>query len=432
MKRTTILLSTFLLIAPLALLAQAPAAKAPAWKSRAEYDAYQAMLKGSTPQQKVQLAQEFLQKYPTSDFKAGAYDVESQAYQQMNEVPQAVTAADTALKDNPNDLFALDFVDYVFPYLYKPNAPDASAQLSQIQDEAKRGLELLQKQQKPAGVSEEQFDAVVKQYRFHFNRALGFVALQQKDAASAINYLKAAEGDNPNDSYTSYFLGQAYLASSPQDFNDALWSLARSVSLAKKSNDPILSAAQKAYSQWYEYRHGSNAGEADIITQAASSDTPPTGFNVAAPQKHKSTGNATVDAFYGWQDALSVGGDAAQSAWNQIKGQSYGVLAYVESVQPGSSADSYVVRADIIPDDRGKAGMYNLLIDTNQSDAQYLKLGTPFTFKGTISAYTVTPQFVLTVSDSTIDQQVLTAAAAEAKNAKTAKPAKPAPRRRRR
>lgn len=419
-----------MLMLPLGLLGQAPAAKAPAWKSRAEYDAYNAMLKGSTPQQKLQLAQEFLQKYPTSDFKAGAYDVESQAYQQLNEITQAVTAANNALKDNENDIFALDFVDYVFPYLYNPKSAGASEELSQIQSEAKRGLELLQKQQKPAGVSEEQFDTVVKQYRFHFNRALGFVSLQQKDAAGAINYLKAAEGDNPNDSYTSYFLGQAYLGSNPADYNDALWALARSVSLAKKANDPILSAAQKAYSQWYEYRHGSNAGEEDLITQAASSDTPPSGFKVAPPPKHAATGNATVDAFYGWQDALSVGGDAAQSAWSQIKGQSYGVLAYVESVQPGSSPDTHVVRADIIPDDRGKAGMYNLLIETNQADAQYLKLGTPFTFKGTISAYTITPAFVLTISDAQIDQQVLAAAAAEAKNAKTA--TKPAPRRRRR
>lgn len=429
MKRTTILLSTFLLIAPLAMLAQAPAAKGPQWKSRAEYDAYQAMLKGSTPQQKVQLAQEFLEKYPTSDFKAGAYDIESQAYQQLNEVTQAVTAANNALKNNSNDIFALDFVDYVFPYLYNPKSGNAADELSQIDTEAKRGLELLQKQQKPAGVSEEQFDAVVKQYRFHFNRALGFVALQQKDDSSAINYLKAAEGDNPNDSYTSYFLGEAYLGSNPPDYNSALWALARSVSLAKKANDPILSAAQKAYSQWYEYRHGSNAGEQDIITQAASSGTPPTGFNVAPPPKHQATGNPTVDAFYGWQDALSVGGDSAQSAWSQIKGQSYGVLAYVESVQPGTDPDSFVVRADIIPDNRGKAGMYNLLIDTNQAEAKFLKLGTPFTFKGTISAYTVTPQFVLTISDAQIDQQVLDAAAAEAKQAKTAKPA---PRRRRR
>ncbi|MGH9352697.1 MAG: hypothetical protein ACRD2G_11140 [Terriglobia bacterium] len=427
MKRTIILLSAFLLIVPFCIFGQTPAAKGPQWKSRAEYDAYQAMLKGSTPQQKVQLAEAFLQKYPTSDFKAGAYDIEAQSYQQLNQISQAVTAANNALKTNPNDIFSLDFVDYVFPYLYNPKSADATTQITQIETEAKHGLELLQQQQKPAGVSEEQFDAVVKQYRFHFNRALGFVALQQKDDASAINYLKAAEGDNANDSYTSYFLGQAYLGSSPPDYNNALWALARSVALAKKANDPILSAAQKAYSQWYEYRHGSNAGEQDIVTQASSSETPPSGFNVAPPPKHAATGNATVDAFYGWQDALSVGGDSAQSAWSQIKGQSYGVLAYVESVQPGASPDSYVVRADIIPSDRGKEGMYNLLIETNQPNAKYLKLGTPFTFKGTISAYTAAPSFVLTIADAQIDEQVLNAAAAEAKSGK---PAKPAPRRR--
>ncbi|MGH9402836.1 MAG: tetratricopeptide repeat protein [Terriglobia bacterium] len=426
MKRTIILLSAFLLLTPFCILGQTPAAKGPQWKSRAEYDAFQAIQKGSTPQEKIQSADAFLEKYPTSDFKFLADNLKAQEYQQLGQTSPAIAAAKDSLKSNPDNLFALNYLSYVFPYTYKPNT-GGSSDLGEITDEAKKGLQLLQQQQKPAAASEEQFDAAVKQSRFNFNRALGFAALQQKDYPGAINYLKAAEGDNANDSYTSYFLGQSYLGSNPPDYNNALWALARSVALAKKANDPILSAAQKAYSQWYEYRHGSNAGEQDIVTQASSSETPPSGFNVTPPPKHQPSGNATVDAFYGWQDALSVGGDSAQSAWNQIKGQSYGVLAYVESVQPGTNPDSYVVRADIIPDNRGKAGMYNLLIETNQADAKYLKLGTPFTFKGTISAYTAAPSFVLTIADAQIDQQVLTAAAAEAKSGK---PAKPAPRRR--
>ena len=429
MKRIITLLSICFFLAPLGALCQAPTG--PQWKSRAEYDAFQEIVKAATPQAKVQAADAFLQKFPTTDpyFKAQADDAKAQAYQQLRQTSEAIAASKDALKADPKNLFALYYLSLVFPYTYKPNAPDSASELTDIQSEAKQGLQVLQEQHAPAGVSAEQFESQVKQARFNFNRALGFAALQQKDYAGAINYLKAAIGDNSNDSYTFYFLGQAYLGSNPADYNNGIWNLARSVSLAKKNSDPILSAAQQAYSQWYEYRHGSNTGEADLITQASSTVEPPTGFNVPPPAKHKPTNNPVVDAFYSWQDSLSLGGDTAQNVWNQIKGQPYGVLAYVESAEPGTDPGTYNVRATIIPDDKGKAGMYNLILQTNQSDAKYLKLGSPFTFKGTISAYTATPSFVLTVSNVEIDPKVLQEAAETAKAAQKAPPPRRRPRR---
>src|SRR5579863_8873473 len=195
MKRTITLLSVVLLLMPFCLFGQAT--KGPQWKSRAEYDAFQAMLKGSTPQEKIQLADAFLQKYPTSDFKFQADNVKAQEYQQLGQTNQAITAAKDSLKSNPDNLFALNYLSYVFPYTFKPNGEDSAAELTEISNEAKQGLQLLQQQQKLAGASEEQFDAAIKQSRFNFNRALGFVALQQKDYPNAINYLKAATGDKP-------------------------------------------------------------------------------------------------------------------------------------------------------------------------------------------------------------------------------------------
>ncbi|MGH9397548.1 MAG: tetratricopeptide repeat protein [Terriglobia bacterium] len=427
-KRTITLLSICLLIGLMPLAAFGQAAKKPQWKSRAEYDAYQAMLKGTTPQQKIQLADAFLQKYPTSDFSFAADLLKVQEYQQLSETPQAVAAARASLKANPNNLPALNYLSLVFPYTFKPGSPDSATELTQATSEAKQGLQMLQETQKPAGASQEQFDAEVKRDRANFNRALGFAALQQKDYADAITYLKAVVQDSPDDSYAYSFLGQAYLYTKPADYNSALWFLARGEALAKKANTPNLEGLTKLYDQWYEFRHGSNAGENDVVTEAASSPTPPAGFNVAPPPTHAKTGNTNVDAFYGIEDSLNVGGDAAQTTWNGYKGQPLGILVYVESVQPGTDPGSYVVRADVLPADRGKAGLYNLLLQTNQDEAKYLKLGTPITFKGTISAYTVTPSFVLTISNTHLDQAVLDQAAAEAKAGKTAKPA---PRRRR-
>ena len=72
---------------------QAPAQAAPAgpqWKSREEYDAFNAMATEKDPNKKISLAEAFLQKYANSDFKDQAYLVEMQTYQQTEPDGQGV------------------------------------------------------------------------------------------------------------------------------------------------------------------------------------------------------------------------------------------------------------------------------------------------------------------------------------------------------
>lgn len=406
--------------APAGIPAAPQAARAPQWKSREEYDAFAAIQKAASPQQKISAADAFLAKYPTSDFKATADMIKLQAYVQLKEVNQAITAANSALAANPISVIkitALHYLAYVFPYVYKPNDANATSQLAEARSQAQEGLQELQQAQKPAGLSQDAFETQIKQFRSDFNRAIGFAALQQKDYNGAITSLKAAAEDNPDDSYTFSFLGQAYLFVKPPDYNSALWYLARADALAKKDSTPNLAGLEKLYSQWYEFRHGSNAGEDALVTQADGSPTPPAGFNVPPPPTHAPSGDPNVDALYSIQDALSVGGNAAETAWNGYKGQPLGIVGFVESVQKGTDAGTYLVRADVLPAQRGQAGVYQLALVTNQSDAQYLQLGDPIHFKGNISAYAMTPSFVLTIADVQIDPQSLQMAAERAKAA---------------
>ncbi|MGH9356292.1 MAG: tetratricopeptide repeat protein [Terriglobia bacterium] len=399
---------------------QAAPAKQPQWKSRAEYDAFQEIVKTGAAQQKISLADAFLAKYPASDFKAQAELLKVQAYAQMKEVSQATAAAQQALKDSPIDpvkIAALHYLAFVFPYTYNSKAPDAAAAAATAESQAKEGLQLLQQVKKPTGASEAAFEAQVKQYRTDFNRSAGFAALQQKDYANAVTYLKAAIQDNPQDTHSLSLLGQAYLYMKPPDKASALWYLARGAAIAQQQNTPNAAALQKFFSQVYVSAHGSDAGEKTLMAQAAASATPPAGFAVAPPPKHQKTGNTNVDAFYEIQDALAVGGDQAQQAWSGLKGQPLGIIAFVESVAPGTVPGTYVVRADVMPQDRGVAGDYNLELQTNQSDAQYLMLGDPIHFQGTISAYTQTPKFMLTLSGVQIDNASLQMASERAKAA---------------
>lgn len=399
--------------------AQAAAPKQPQWHSRDEYDAFQAMATEKDPQKQISLADAFLQKYANTDFKDLVYVTLMGAYQKTGDSAKAIDSAHKALQANPDRLEALSYLCFAFPFVFKSTDANATTELTDTAAEAKHGLEVLAKVQKPATVSQDQFDTYMKGQRANFNNAAGFVALQQKDYADAVTSLRAAIEDDPTNNLTFSLLGQAYYNSNPPDYNNAIWYLARSVALANAAKSPNASALQDYYNDVYIKRHGSDAGEKDILTQAASSVNPPAGFQVAPPAKHTPTGNQAVDAFYSIDDSVSVGGDQGNAAWAQYKGQPFGYGGQVVSTAPGTDAGTTVVNIAMTDDSKAKDGVYDISLNDTQADAKYLKKGDLVRFQGTISAYTVTPNFALTL-DGTINDDDLAAAAQAAKSKKPA------------
>lgn len=399
------------------------AEKKPAWKSRDEYDAFQKIVTATDPTAKVNDAEAFLQKYPSSDFKDQAYYLEMQSYQQQNNPQKAMDAAREVLKSNPQDnvaVAALNYLSFAFPFVFKASDANKDTELSQAETEAKQGLDLLQKLQKPANVTEDQFSAQVKQLRADFNGALGFVALQRKDYANAITSLKAAQEDSPKNPYIAYRLGLAYLSSTPPDRNNAFWSLARSVSLAKDAKATDEPAIEQYLTQAYEDYHGTNEGLDQLIAQAGSSPTPPAGFQVTQPQAPKPTGNPNVDSFASnIAFPLKLGGDRATNAWKQLKGQPLELVGYVNSLDKGS--DSPSVR--IALDKAKAAGAYDIVLkDPSQPLIADLVPGDPVRFKGTIDSYVTAPTFVLTLSNGNINNEDLEAAESRKKAKEAPKP----------
>src|ERR1051326_7930431 len=252
--------------------------KKPAWKSREEYDAFQGMASEKDPNKRVQLVEAFVQKYPSSDFKDQAYQVEMATYQQLGDSNKAIAAGKKAIEANPDNITALSYLSFAFPFVFKPDDPNKEADLKNAEDWAKRGLEEVQKLQKPANVTDEQFNQFVKQQRANFNSTMGFIALQRKDYPAAITSLKTAEEDNPGDFYIAYRLGLAYLYSAPPDFDNAIWNLARADDLAKQAKSPDAANVDKFFAQVYVGRHGSDQGQQDVLNQAAGSVNPPAGF----------------------------------------------------------------------------------------------------------------------------------------------------------
>jgi tetratricopeptide (TPR) repeat protein len=351
------------------------------------------------PNKKISLAEALLQKYSNSDFKDLAYVVEMQTYQQLNQPDKAVEAGHKALEANPENLDALRFLSFVFPFVYKADDPEAPAKLSRAESDAKHGLEVLQKLQKPAGVSDEQFNQALKGLRAVFNGTVGFVALQRKDYAAAITSYKAASEDNPSDWYVFYRMGLAYLYSNPHDYDHGIWYIARALALAQAAPDPNADEFGKYLKQTYIGYHGNDQGLQDIVTQAASSVNPPDGFKVVAMEAPKHTGNAQVDGFNDMTYPLKFGGETAQKAWDILKGQALGLGGVVESVVKGSEAGTYLVRIGILDTTKATPGAYDIEVkDSKQPNVKNLAPGDAVTFKGTADSYTATPNVVLTVA----------------------------------
>jgi len=386
---------------------QAPpqAAKPGQWKSRDEYDAFNAMASEKDPNKKISLAEAFLQKYANSDFKNLAYIAEMQTYFQMGKSDQAVEAGKKVLSVDPDNLDALAFLSFVFPFTFKADDPDATAKLSRADSDAHHGLEVLQKFQKPANVTDEQFSQYVKPKRAVFNNAIGFVALQRKDYAGAITAFKAASEDNPSDVYTFYREGLAYLYSTPPDTDHALWYIARAVALAQASKNPAGDDINKFLKRAYVNYHGNDQGLQDVITQSASAVNPPDGFKVAPMEVPKPTGNANIDGFNTMTFALKLGGEKAQKQWDLLKGQPLELGGFVDSVEKATDSDAYMVRIDILEQSKAQPGTYDIeLKDTTQPKVKNLSPGDVVRFKGTITAYTATPSLVLSI-DGTINPE---------------------------
>jgi tetratricopeptide (TPR) repeat protein len=449
MKKTTVLLSFTLLVglglgfareeanvgeaaglAPVRAMAAPPqAAKQPQWKSREEYDAFSAMAAERDPQKKISLAEAFLAKFANSDFKANAYILMAQTYQQLGQGDKAVDAGRKALEADPDNLDALSYLSYAFPFIFKADDPDATTKLSRAESDARHGLEVLGKLQKPANVPEDQFNQAVKARRAVFNSAIGFVALQRKDYAGALAALKLAAEDNPSDVYTFYRMGLAYLYSTPPDYSPALWYMARAVSLAKASQNPAGPEIEKFLKRAYINYHGNEEGLPDLINQAASSVNPPEGFKVEAMKIPEKTGNPNIDNFNDLATPLKLGGERAQKLWDGIKGQDIGLGGYVDSIVPGTEPGTFLVHIDILDQSKAAEGVYDIeLKDSTQPNVKNLSKGEIVRFHGKIDSYTVTPSFVLTVVGTIIDPDPLPEAVKEKPKPKPAP--KPTPRRR--
>ena len=360
-------------------------------KDPAEYNAYVGAVQQTDPNAKISGLEAFLQQYPNSVMKEDALELLMVSYQQTNNAAKMSDAAQRLLQVNPNNVRALALLAF---------SERAGQKWQDAEKHAVQGIEALPHMQKGEGVSDADFQKQKTQIAAALNSIAGFSALQLKDYATAIKYLRPAVEADPNNLENVYPLALAYLSNTPPDNLNGLFFIARAAGLAKDpaGKDQITKFGRSKYVKF----PGSDQGWNELLATSASTPLPPQGFTITqyvppTPAEQAAdlvkTKKPEEMSFAEWELILSAGKpEDADKVWSAIKGKSLQMEAQVLKASPtrleiaASQDDIDQKRADVMLDMTGPI------------PARLMpKEGQTLAFEGTPVSYEPSP-FVMTMS----------------------------------
>jgi hypothetical protein len=253
----------------------------------AEYNAYNSAITQTDPKAKAAALEAYLTAYPQSSVKAAVLEQLMLAYSAFDPA-KTLDAADRLLQVDPNNLRALTFETY-FRLTGADSVADPTAKqaaLDKAADYAQKGLAVT----KPAEMSAADFNTLQTQAKPVFYRAIAMAALNKKDGATAVTNFKqelssvpAADTTKPGPLLQdTYFLGLAYLQSTPPDLLNCTWYVSRFVAFAPEPyKTQMLPTAKYCYKRY----HGSDEGYDAVLAAAQTSLDPPASFSIKPAPK---------------------------------------------------------------------------------------------------------------------------------------------------
>jgi tetratricopeptide (TPR) repeat protein len=254
---------------------QSPSASQKVINDPVEYNAYMAALNTQDPGQRAAAMEAFVTQYPGSVVKTDALEQTLAGYQQAGNVAKLTSTANHILELDPGNVRALAIVTFLNRTLATQG--DAKA-ISQAGTDADKGLKALSAWQKPADMSDADFEKLRKQMSAIFQGAAGFAALQAKDYSLARDHYMKSIADDPNALQDVYKLAVAELEMKPLD-TDGFWRVAQAFQLAHDN-----AAAQKSIEAYgkakYRRYHGGEDAWDQLISAAANQGVRPADFSV--------------------------------------------------------------------------------------------------------------------------------------------------------
>ena len=317
---------------------QQPAGAGQVQMSQPEYNAYNAAINQSTPQTKAPALEAYLTQYPQSAVKTDVLQQLMIAYSSFDPV-KTLDAADRLLQVDPNNIRALTLEVY-FRKASAEQMTDVTqkqAALDKAADYAQKGLTAT----KPKEMSDDDFKKVQDGAFPIFYSAIGTAALNKKDTATAIDNYKKELAAVPVAQTTApgpvlqdtYFLGLAYLQSTPPDYINCTFYITRFVAYAP---EPYKTQMTPTATYCYKKYHGSADGYDKVTTAAQANLNPPSDFTITPAPSPKDIADKTVTstadlstlALSDKEFILQYGSpENAEKVWATVKGKTVQIPA---------------------------------------------------------------------------------------------------------
>ncbi len=375
--------------------AAAPAASGQVQMPQAEYNDYTAAIGQTTPQTKAPALEAYLTKYPNSSVKADVLQQLMVAYSSFDPT-KTLDAADRLLQVQPDNLRAITLEVYfrksAADQLTDPAAKQTA--LDKAADYAQKGLAAT----KPTEMSDADFTTLKTNAYPIFYSAIGTAALNKKDTANAIDNFKKELAAVPVDQTTkpgpilqdTYYLGLAYLQSTPPDLLNCSYYVARFIAFAP---DPYKTQMAPTAQYCYKKYHGNADGYDKITTAASANLNPPAdlfGSITPAPkpadiahQTVTSTPDLGTLALSDKEFILQNGSqEDADKVWDTVKGKT----VQIPDATVISATDSSLTVA--VSDDAVQSKQADFTFNMKEPLKTVPTVGSKISLTGTYSSYT--------------------------------------------
>ena len=174
----------------------------------AEEAAYKAFFDAGTgaPDNRIQLGNDFLQKYPTSRYDESVYSGLVQAYYQKQDWKNFYADGDKALALYPDDVTVLTIIGWVIPHVFNPEDSDALKNLDKAERYEKHAIEIVGAMPKPASLSDDQFAQSKAAVLSEAHSGLGLVYFRRQQSAESVSELQQATQAAASPDQTDFYV----------------------------------------------------------------------------------------------------------------------------------------------------------------------------------------------------------------------------------
>lgn len=286
--------------------------------TRAEYDAFQAAAAEKNPQQKLKLLDDFMAKYPASEYLPYVYNEYWQTYVAVKQWTKVIEYLDKLLAlPELNTGARLEYYyrrAATFEYAYNAKSPDLAEACTKARDSAMEGLKMLSTFQKPEQATEEQWQAFKKQYTVQFYNTAGSSSYYLKDYKAAVDNFHSALAVDPQQPVDDYRMGLAELLETPPESTAGFWALARAIDLKVPDADKVTIFLHGKISDYQAAGCDSSvdAEVKELLTLAQNSPDPPAGYSILSAADLAKLREKEVPALIA---DLRAGGENGKNTW---------------------------------------------------------------------------------------------------------------------